>query len=176
MVLSPLDVLIQRVKIDAFCCPFGLEQDLRAIVFDALGPQLSIAELFSGNTLVMLAIAGATALLIGVVGIYGVISYSVSQRRREIGIRVALGAPQAELTRMFVVHGFVLALIGVARGLVGAVVLTPCFGSLLFDVSPLDPLTYAAVSLGLLMAAMVASYIPALRTMGVDPIEALRAE
>jgi predicted permease len=127
-------------------------------------------------TLVMLAIAGAMALLIGVVGIYGVISYAVSQRRREIGIRVALGAPQGELTRMFVVHGFVLALIGVACGLVGAVVMTRVLGSLLFDVSPLDPLTYAAVSIGLLMAAMVASYIPALRTMGVDPVEALRAE
>jgi putative ABC transport system permease protein len=127
-------------------------------------------------TLVMLAIAGAMALLIGLVGIYGVISYAVSQRRREIGIRLALGAPQRELTRMFIVHGFVLALIGVACGLVGAVVLTRVLGSLLFDVSPLDPLTYAAVSLGLLAAAMVASYIPALRTMGVEPVEALRAD
>jgi predicted permease len=127
-------------------------------------------------TLVMLAIAGAMALLIGLVGIYGVISYAVSQRRREIGIRLALGAPQRELTRMFIVHGFVLALIGVACGLAGAVVLTRVLGSLLFDVSPLDPLTYAAVSLGLLAAAMLASYIPALRTMGVDPVEALRAD
>jgi hypothetical protein len=127
-------------------------------------------------TLVMLAIAGGMALLIGVVGIYGVISYSVSQRRREIGIRLALGAPQRELTHMFIAHGFVLALIGVACGLVGAFALTRVLGSLLFDVSPLDPLTYAAVSLGLLAAAMVASYIPALRSMGVDPVEALRAE
>jgi predicted permease len=127
-------------------------------------------------TLVMLAIAGAMALLIGVVGIYGVISYAVSQRRREIGIRLALGAPQRDLTRMFIVHGLALALIGVACGLAGAVVLTRVLGSLLFDVSPLDPLTYAAVSLGLLTAAMMASYIPALRTMGVDPVEALRAE
>ena len=127
-------------------------------------------------TLVMLAIAGPMALLIGVVGIYGVISYAVSQRRREIGIRVALGAPQAELTRMSVVHGFVLALIGVACGLVGAIVLTRVLGSLLFDVSPLDPLTYAVVSLGLLAAAMLASYIPAVRALGVDPVEALRAE
>ena len=77
---------------------------------------------------------------------------------------------------MFIAHGFVLALIGVACGLVGAFALTRVLGSLLFDVSPLDPLTYAAVSLGLLAAAMVASYIPALRSMGVDPVEALRAE
>ena len=127
-------------------------------------------------TLVMLAIAGAMALLIGLVGIYGVISYSVSQRQREIGIRLALGAPELELTRMFIAHGFVLALIGVACGLAGAVALTRVLGSLLFDVSPLDPLTYAAVSLGLIAAAIVASYIPALRAMGVDPVEALRAE
>jgi ABC-type antimicrobial peptide transport system permease subunit len=127
-------------------------------------------------TLVMLAIAGAMALLIGLVGIYGVISYSVSQRRREIGIRLALGAPQREMTRMFIAHGFVLALIGVACGLAGAVALTRVLGSLLFDVNPLDPLTYAAVSLGLIAAAMVASYIPALRAMGVDPVEALRAD
>jgi predicted permease len=127
-------------------------------------------------TLVMLAIAGAMALLIGLVGIYGVISYSVSQRRREIGIRVALGARQHELMRMFIAHGFVLAVIGVGCGLAGAVALTRLLRSLLFDVNPLDPLTYTAVSLGLIAAAMVASYIPTLRAMGVDPLETLRAQ
>jgi hypothetical protein len=127
-------------------------------------------------TLVMLAIAGAMALLIGLVGIYGVISYAVSQRRREIGIRVALGARERELMRMFIAQGFVLALVGVACGLAGAAALTRVLGSLLFGVNPLDPLTYAAVSLGLIAAASVASYIPALRAMGVDPVEALRAE
>jgi ABC-type antimicrobial peptide transport system permease subunit len=127
-------------------------------------------------TLVMLAIAGAMALLIGLVGIYGVISYSVSQRRREIGIRLALGARNRELTRLFLAHGFVLALIGVACGLAGAATLTRVLGSLLFDVNPLDPVTYAVVSLGLIAASSVASYIPALRAMGVDPVEALRSE
>jgi putative ABC transport system permease protein len=127
-------------------------------------------------TLVMLAIAGAMALLIGLVGIYGVISYSVSQRWREIGIRVALGARRRELARLFVAHGFVLALIGVACGLAGAVALTRVLVSLLFGVNPLDPLTYVAVSLGLLVAAIVASYIPTLRAMRVDPIDALRSE
>jgi predicted permease len=126
--------------------------------------------------LVMLAIAGAMALLIGLVGIYGVISYSVSQRRREIGIRLALGAPERELARMFIVHGFGLALIGIACGLAGAVALTRVLGSLLFDVNPLDPLTYAVVSAGLMAAAIVASYVPAQRAMRVDPTEALRAE
>jgi predicted permease len=127
-------------------------------------------------TLVLLAIAGAMALLIGLVGIYGVISYSVSQRRREVGIRVALGARRRELARLFVAHGFVLALVGVACGLTGAVALTRFLVSLLFGVNPLDPLTYAGVSLGLLVASMVASYVPTVRAMCVDPIDALRAE
>jgi hypothetical protein len=127
-------------------------------------------------TLVMLAIASAMALLIGLVGIYGVISYAVSQRRREIGIRMALGARQPQLTRMFVGHGFMLATIGVACGLAGAAALTRVLGSLLFNVNPLDPLTYAAVSLGLIAAAVTASYIPALRVMAVQPVEALRSE
>jgi putative ABC transport system permease protein len=124
----------------------------------------------------MLAIAGAMALLIGLVGIYGVIAYSVAQRYREIGIRVALGARPRELVRLFAAHGFVLALIGVACGLAGAAALTRVLASQLFDVSPLDPLTYAAVSLGLLVVSTMASYIPTLRALGVDPIDALRTE
>jgi ABC-type antimicrobial peptide transport system permease subunit len=77
---------------------------------------------------------------------------------------------------MFIAHGFVLALVGVACGLAGALALTRVLGSVLFGVSPLDPLTYAAVSLGLIAATIMASYLPALRVMDVDPIEALRAE
>jgi predicted permease len=147
-----------------------------------LGKVRTLEEIYNQSlartsfTLVMLAIAGAMALLIGLVGIYGVISYSVSQRRREIGIRVALGARPQELARLFVAHGFVLALIGVACGLAGAVALTRVLVSLLFNVNPLDPLTYAAVSVGLLVAAALASYIPTLRAMGVNPVDALRAE
>jgi len=127
-------------------------------------------------TLVMLAIAGAMALLLGVVGIYGVISYSVSQRTREIGIRMALGARKEELTRMFVGQGLRLAMIGVACGLIAAVGLTRLMKSLLFEVNPLDPATFAAVALGLVLAASLASYLPALRATAVDPMEALRAD
>jgi predicted permease len=126
--------------------------------------------------LVMLAISGAMAMLIGLVGIYGVISYSVSQRTREIGIRMALGARQTELTRMFISHGFALAAIGVACGLAAAFALTRLMSSLLFGVNPVDPFTYAAVSAGLIFAAVIASYLPALRATNVDPVEALRAE
>jgi putative ABC transport system permease protein len=127
-------------------------------------------------TLVMLALAGGMALLIGVVGIYGVISYSVSQRTREIGIRMALGAQRETLTRMFVGHGLVLAAVGVTFGFAAAIALTRLMSSLLFAVSPNDPLTYGAVSMGLLAAAALASYLPALRAAMVDPVVALRAE
>jgi predicted permease len=127
-------------------------------------------------TLVMLAIAASMALLLGVVGIYGVIAYVVSQRRREIGIRAALGAQQRELRRMFVRHGLALAGIGVAVGLGAAAVLTRLMSTLLYGITPLDPVTYAAVPLVLVAATMLASYVPARRAASVDPIEALRAE
>lgn len=127
-------------------------------------------------TLVMLAIAGAMALLLGLVGIYGVISYSVSQRTREIGIRMAIGARPHELTRMFVRHGLLLASIGIACGLSAAIVLSRLMTSLLFGVSATDPLTYCAVSIGLAAAAALASFVPARRVAAVDPVEALRAE
>jgi predicted permease len=126
--------------------------------------------------LVMLALAGAMALLLGVVGIYGVISYSVSQRTREIGIRMALGAPQQEVTRLFLWHGLRLAGLGVVCGLAGAVASTRLMTSLLFQVSPLDPATYLGVSCGLVAAAALASYLPARRATGIDPVNALRAE
>ena len=127
-------------------------------------------------TLVMLAIAGAMALVLGIIGIYGVLSYAVSQRRREIGIRLALGAQPGELKRMFVRHGLVLAGIGVAIGLGAAAALTRLMSSLLFGIKPLDPLTYAAGALILGLAAVLASYLPARRASAVDPVEALKAE
>jgi ABC-type lipoprotein release transport system permease subunit len=127
-------------------------------------------------TLVMLAIAGAMALVLGVVGIYGVIAYAVSQRTREIGIRIALGAEAAELQRMFVRHGLLLAGIGAALGLGVAVAVTRLMSSLLFGISALDPVTYAVVSAVLIAAAALASYVPARRATAVDPVVALRAE
>ena len=127
-------------------------------------------------TLVMLGIAGGMALLLGVAGIYGVISYAVSQRTREIGIRIALGAQRRAVTRMFVAHGLMLAGAGVAIGLVAAFGVTRLMTSLLFDVSPVDPMTYGAVSLTLMAATVLATYVPARRATAVDPIEALRSE
>ena len=126
--------------------------------------------------LVMLSIAGGMALLLGVAGIYGVISYGVSQRRKEIGIRVALGARPGEVTRLFVAHGLKLAAVGIVVGLGAAVALTRLMGSLLFDVSAVDPITYAGVAIGLTGAAMLASYVPAMRAAGVNPVQALRGD
>jgi putative ABC transport system permease protein len=126
--------------------------------------------------LVMLAIAGGMALLLGLIGIYGVISYAVSQRTREIGIRMALGVDHKEVKRMFVRHGLVLAGIGIAIGVGVAAGVTRLMASLLFHVSPLDGWTYVAVSLVLATAAVLASYLPARRAAGLDPVEALRAE
>src|SRR5262249_9763194 len=127
-------------------------------------------------TLVMLAVAGSMALLLGVVGIYGVIAYSVSQRTREIGIRMALGAQQKLVTSMFVRSGLKLAAFGVAFGIVAAVLAVRLMSSLLFKVSAMDPLTYAVVCAVLLGAAFMASYLPSRKAANVDPVEALRAE
>jgi len=126
--------------------------------------------------LVMLAIAGAMALLLGIIGIYGVIAYSVSQRTREIGIRMALGVEQRALRRMFLQHGLVLAGIGVVVGIGVAAALMRLMTSMLYQVSPLDLTTYAGVSLVLLAAAMTASYLPARRAASLNPVDALRAE
>ena len=127
-------------------------------------------------TLVMLAVAGLMALVLGIVGIYGVIAYGVSQRTREIGIRMALGAQPSGLQGMFVRHGLTLASIGGVLGLIAAAGITQLMTSLLFGVKALDPATYAAVAALLVGAAAVASYIPARRATAVNPVEALRVE
>jgi len=127
-------------------------------------------------TLVMLGVAGSMALLLGIVGIYGVIAYSVSQRTREIGIRMALGAQRAALVAMFVRQGLLLTGIGVACGSVAAVAAMRLLATLLFNVRPVDPITYAAVILGVLTTAYVACYLPSRRAATVNPTEALRSE
>jgi len=127
-------------------------------------------------TLVMLAIAGTMALALGILGIYGVISYAVSHRTREIGIRMALGAKKNELVWMFVRSALVLASVGTAVGLGAAAVLMRLMRTLLFGISPLDPVTFTAVPVILIAAAALASYLPARRTIAIDPVAALRAE
>jgi predicted lysophospholipase L1 biosynthesis ABC-type transport system permease subunit len=127
-------------------------------------------------TLVMLAVAAGVALLLGLVGIYGVISYTVSQRTREIGIRMAIGARQADVSRLFIRYGLLLTAVGVVVGIAAAVGLTRLMSALLFGVSPLDPVTYVAVAVTLGAIAFLASYVPARRASSVDPVVALRWE
>ena len=124
----------------------------------------------------MLAIAGAMALVIGIIGIYGVISYSVSQRTREIGIRIALGAQQSAIRQMFVRRALLLSGIGAAIGLAAAFGLMQLMKSLLFGISPRDPVTYIVVPVALIMVAALASYLPARRAAAIDPANTLRAD
>jgi predicted permease len=127
-------------------------------------------------TMVMLLLTAGMALLLGVVGIYGVTSYAISQRTREIGIRLALGARGPTLTRMVVLEGLKLAALGALCGLGAAFALSRLMAALLFGVGTADPATFALVAVTLLCAAMIASYLPARRVTKVDPVEALRAE
>jgi ABC-type antimicrobial peptide transport system permease subunit len=124
----------------------------------------------------MLGIASTMALALGLIGIYGVISYTVSQRRREIGIRLALGAQSGDVVSMVLRQGAKLALLGVCIGVVAALALARLMTSLLFGVTAHDPLTFAAVAALLISVALFACYIPARRAMKVDPIVALRYE
>jgi predicted permease len=126
--------------------------------------------------LVMLGIAAAVTLLLGVVGIYGVIAYVVAQRRREVGIRMALGAAGGEVQRLFVTHGLVITGIGVAVGAIAAAALSRFVASLLFDVSPLDPLSYGGGIVALGLVALLATWLPAREATRVDPATALRGE
>ena len=125
---------------------------------------------------ILLGIFAFLALALAAVGIYGVTSYSVSQRTHEIGIRMALGARQSDVFRLVVGHGLILGLVGVGLGVAGALVLTRFLASMLYGIRPTDPLIYTGVSLLLAVVAIVSSYIPARRAVKVDPMEALRYE
>ncbi|HEU4616389.1 MAG TPA: FtsX-like permease family protein, partial [Gammaproteobacteria bacterium] len=127
-------------------------------------------------TLVMLGVAATAALVLGVIGLYGVLSYAVSLRRREIAIRLALGAQQRDVQLRFLRHGLALAGLGVGLGLVGAAAGTRLMGTLLYGVQTVDAPTYAAVAAGLTLVALLASYISVRRASAVDPAESLAAE
>jgi ABC-type antimicrobial peptide transport system permease subunit len=127
-------------------------------------------------TLVMLSTAGSMAVILGVIGLYGVISYAVAHRRREVGIRIALGAESGAVKQMFVGHALRLTIAGLGLGLVAAAGLSRFMSSLLFGVTPLDPATYSAAAAILAAAGCLAGYLPARRSAKLDPIETLRSE
>ena len=162
-------------------------QDVQRVVWSInsdlpLADPSTLGELYTKSmartsfTLVMLCVAGAMALLLGIVGIYGVISYSVAQRTREIGIRMALGAQRKMLTAMFVRQGLVLTCIGIGAGLVVAFITMRLMSSILFNVSPVDPMTYILTTLCVVAIALIACYLPSRRAATVNPVNALRAE
>ena len=148
--------------------PLARVQTLQEIYDD------SMAE--TSFTLVILGIAASVTLLLGLVGIYGVIAYIVSQRRREVGIRMALGAHGGDVQRMFLTRGLMLTGIGLVVGLAAAAGLMRVMSSLLFGVNPFDPITYAAVVAGLGVVALVATWLPARQATRIDPMLALRSE
>ena len=124
----------------------------------------------------LLAVFASAAALLSAIGIYGVMSYAVSKRTREIGVRMALGADPRSVLRLVVGQGMAVAFAGAGLGLVGAFLLTRLMASLLYGVRPGDPLTFAAVAAALLLVALAASWIPARRAARIDPMQALRAE
>jgi predicted permease len=155
---------------------WSINPDIPLANVSTLGEYYTKSMARTSFTLVMLCVAGAMALLLGIVGVYGVISYSVSQRTREIGIRMALGAQRPSLTAMFVRQGLWLTGIGVACGLVVAFISMRLMSSILFNVSPVDPITYVMITVGVVATAYLACYLPSRRAATVDPVHALRSE
>jgi predicted permease len=163
--IAPIRREVQGVDKDQ---PLGNVSTLEALVAQSVAPRR-----FS---LLLLGVFASVALLLGAIGLYGVLSYVVTQRTREIGIRMALGAQKSDVLRLIIRYGMMLAVIGVGAGLVGAFALTRLMKSLLFGVSASDPVTYILIALLLLGVALLACYLPARRATKVDPLIALRYE
>jgi predicted permease len=163
-----LNVIRQRVSSVNPNLPLALVRTMQQVYDESMAR--------TSFTLVMLATAGIMALIIAVIGIYGVITYLVAQRAREVAIRMALGAQAGQLRRMFLRYGLTLTSVGVATGLGVAAALMRVMRSLLFEVRPVDPLTYASVPVVLLAVALLACYLPARRASQMDPAATLKAE
>ncbi|MFC5864375.1 ABC transporter permease [Acidicapsa dinghuensis] len=155
---------------------WSIDSDLPLSNVSTLGEFYTKSMARTSFTLVMLVVAASMALLLGIIGIYGVIAYSVSQRTREIGIRMALGAQRPSLTAMFVRQGMLLTVIGAGLGIATAFGVMRLMASLLYHVSPMDPITYGGTTAVILGISWVACYLPSRRAATVDPVHALRAE
>jgi putative ABC transport system permease protein len=157
-------------------CVWTLDKNRPVSSIKTLDQQIAENYAAPKSQSVLLGVFGALGFLLALIGVYGVMSYLVSQQTREIGIRMALGAAPNSVLRLVISHGLKLAVAGVAIGLATSLALTRFIGSLLFGVSPTDPLTFAAVAISLTLVAVAACCIPARRAMRVDPIIALRHE
>jgi hypothetical protein len=155
---------------------WSIDSDLPLADPSTLGEMFTKSMARTSFTLVMLCVAGSMALLLGIVGIYGVIAYAVAQRTREIGIRMALGAQREELTRMFVRQGLLLTGVGIVCGVGAAFATMRLMASLLFNVSSRDPWTYGAAIVAVISISWIACYLPSRRAAAVNPVNALRAE
>ena len=154
----------------------GLDPTLPIAGLETLETRVGRARGERAFVMVLLAVAAGLALLLGSVGLYGVVSYMVAQRRREIAIRMAVGAQVADVQRLVLTEAGVLAVVGAALGVGSAVVLTRRIQALLFETSPLDPVVFVAVSMLLIGVCLLASWLPARRAARLDPVTALRAE
>jgi putative ABC transport system permease protein len=176
-------VLIAKTKVEPAAMAAPIRQQVVAIdkdqpVFDVktMREVRSTSLALYSFSSIMLSIFAGVALLLAAIGIYGVMSYAVTQRTQEIGIRMALGARATDVLKLVVKNGMLLALIGVAVGLAGAFALTRLLESLLVGVTPTDAVTFSIVTFGLLLIALLACYVPARRATKVAPMIALRYE
>jgi putative ABC transport system permease protein len=152
----------------------AVDRDLPVTNIQTMDDIVSAALTQRKETMYLVAGFAALALVLAVIGLYGVMSYSVAQRTAEIGIRQAIGAQRADILRMVMAQGLRLSLAGIVIGAAAAVALTRLISGLLFHTSATDPLTYAAIAVIFLPVALAASYLPAWRAMRVDPLVALR--
>jgi putative ABC transport system permease protein len=180
--LRAMDVVI-KTTVDPWTVLPAVRREVTALDSDQpLGPVttsgLSLEKSMAPRrmNLMLISIFSASALVLGAVGLYGVMSYFVGQRRSEIGVRIALGAQRRDVLRLIIGNGMRLAIAGIAIGLFGALALMRLLTSLLYEVSATDPAVYAAISLLLIAVALCASYLPARRAAGINPIQALRYE
>jgi putative ABC transport system permease protein len=178
---SPLLFLSVRTSLD----PHSLASALRAQVAAAdpdqpltdvqtMEERLELASASPRFTMLLIGIFSATAFILAVIGIYGVIAYAVAQRTQELGIRIALGAEKLDILRLVIGGGLALSLAGIGIGLAGSIALTRLMSAMLYETSVTDPLIFAASAVLFLAVALVASYLPARRATRIDPAEALR--